>query len=90
MAAKLTAASSTVEEREQWTRQMIDGIAAAVQSGTYPKGIDRLTSILADVRKTPGSDCSWRKLLPRRKRRGTSSTSESKCYPTKLRRIDPD
>jgi len=53
--ADLTAASATVQEREQWTRQMVDGIAAAVQSGTYPKGIDRLATILSGVRKTPGS-----------------------------------
>ena len=65
--AALTAASSTVQEREQWTRQMVDGIAAAVQSGTYPKGIDRLAAILADARKTPGSPLvafvSYRQLL---------------------------
>lgn len=64
---KLTAASSTTEERHQWMQQMVDGIAAAVQSGTYSKGIDRLAKILTDARKTPGSPLiayvSYRQLL---------------------------
>ena len=52
---KLVAVSSTDEEREQWQRQMVDGIAAAVQSGTYPKGVDRLASVLGEVKKEGGS-----------------------------------
>ena len=33
--------SSTPSEREQWVRQLADGLAAAVQSGMYPEGLSR-------------------------------------------------
>lgn len=49
--AQLAAAAQGDEEREQWTRQLVDGIAAGVQSGTFPQGIERLDEILADVRR---------------------------------------
>jgi thiol-disulfide isomerase/thioredoxin len=49
--AQLADASTIDNERQQWTRQMVDGITAAVQTGTFPSGIERLNSVLADVRK---------------------------------------
>ncbi|MCA9040184.1 MAG: TlpA family protein disulfide reductase [Planctomycetaceae bacterium] len=42
---KLVEASSNVEEKNQWLQQMIDGLAAAVQTGGYPKGLDRLIKL---------------------------------------------
>ena len=47
-------ASSTDDERKQWTRQMIDSIASAVQIGAYADGLGRLKSIEADLR-APGN-----------------------------------
>lgn len=48
---KLIKASDTVEEREQWIKQMVDGIAAGVQADTYEKGLEQLKSLLADFEK---------------------------------------
>lgn len=48
---KLVKMSKTKDERTQWTRQMVDGIAAAVQTGVYPEGVGRLKSIERQVRQ---------------------------------------
>ncbi len=37
--------AKTEEDRENWIRQLVDGIAAAVQSGGYPAGLDRLQAL---------------------------------------------
>ncbi len=37
--------AKTEEDRENWIRQLADGIAAAVQSGGYPAGLDRLQAL---------------------------------------------
>jgi len=50
--AKLVETSRTDAERVQWTRQMVDGIASAVQTGTFPAGLTRLKRIEADVART--------------------------------------
>ena len=47
--AKLFELSRTDEEREQWGRQLIDGIATAVQMGTYPEGLERLRRIEGEI-----------------------------------------
>ncbi|HCS52644.1 MAG TPA: thioredoxin, partial [Planctomycetaceae bacterium] len=65
---KLLAASSTEEERTQWLTQMIDGLAAAVQTGKYAEGVRQLATIEADLRKQrPNSDLipytAYRRLL---------------------------
>lgn len=53
---KLVSLSKTVEEREQWLQQMIDGIAAAVQTGSYPTGLKQLLGIEKELKaKTPRS-----------------------------------
>lgn len=53
---KLIDASASAEEREQWSKQMIDGIAAGVQGDTYDGGLERLVGMLAEVeRKSPRS-----------------------------------
>lgn len=43
--ASLIEAASTPEERDTWTRQFVDTVSVAVQSGAYPKGLDRLKSL---------------------------------------------
>ncbi|MES2793271.1 MAG: redoxin domain-containing protein [Planctomycetota bacterium] len=53
---KLVAASDTTEERDQWQKQIADGIAAGVQSDTYADGLEQLKSMLVDIeKKTPKS-----------------------------------
>jgi thiol-disulfide isomerase/thioredoxin len=42
----------TDEERSQWTRQLLDTIAAAVQSGTDPSGVARLKKMESEIAKT--------------------------------------
>ena len=42
---QLISASSTDAERETWVRQLVDTVAVAVQSGTYPKGLLRLKRV---------------------------------------------
>lgn len=39
---KLIAGSGSEEDRATWTRQLVDTVAVAVQSGQYPDGLDRL------------------------------------------------
>jgi thiol-disulfide isomerase/thioredoxin len=52
--AKLMKLSKTPQEREQWLRQLVDGLAATVQTGSYPAGLPRLKAIEADVRGAAG------------------------------------
>lgn len=53
---KLIDNSGTTEERETWTKQMVDGIASGVQSDTYDRGMERLAELLNETeRKTPKS-----------------------------------
>ncbi|HLJ11541.1 MAG TPA: redoxin domain-containing protein [Planctomycetaceae bacterium] len=42
----------TDEEKAQWTRQLLDTIAAAVQSGTEPSGVARLKRLEAQIAKS--------------------------------------
>ncbi len=65
---KLITISKTDEERYQWTRQMVDGLVSAVQSGGYLEGLERLKSIEVQVRRaSPRSPLvayvSYRRLL---------------------------
>ena len=48
---KLVEKARTEEERDQWIKQMVDGIAAAVQTGNYPEGLERLNALNANIRK---------------------------------------
>jgi len=66
--AKLVEASSTEEEKLQWMRQLVDGLAAAVQFGAYPDGLKRLKGIESEARRSPSSAellpyVSYRRLL---------------------------
>ncbi len=64
----LLAKSKTEQERTQWLRQMIDGLAAAVQTGKYSAGGTQLASIETDLKKQrPDSELipytTYRRLL---------------------------
>lgn len=47
----LLAEAKTELAREQWLTQMIDGLAAAVQTGKYSEGVQQLTAIENDLRQ---------------------------------------
>ncbi len=49
---KLIAASKNEDERSQWTRQMVDGLAAAVQTVGYKDGLVQLKRIRDEVQKS--------------------------------------
>ncbi len=48
---QLVSISKTEEERGQWMRQMIDGLASSVQTGQSTEGLKQLQSIENDVRR---------------------------------------
>ena len=53
---QLANASATAGDRVQWLKQLIDGLAASVQTGTWPGGLARLASLEAHFRdKSPSS-----------------------------------
>ncbi len=81
--SRLVAASSSEDERSQWTRQMIDSIASAVQIGAYAEGLDRLKTLEADLQsKSPKSPLvpyiAYRRLLAEyaAQHQSTSSTKQ--------------
>lgn len=43
--AGLVDASDTLEDKEMWTRQFADSVSAAVTTGVYPEGLQKLESI---------------------------------------------
>lgn len=57
---KLVALSTTDKERNQWLRQMIDGIAAAIQTGAYSEGLQQLQTLETQIRREQPKS----KLLP--------------------------
>lgn len=78
--ARLVAASSSEDERNQWTRQMIDSIASAVQIGAYAEGLDRLKTLEAELqRNSPKSPLvpylAYRRLLAEYASQHQSSSS---------------
>jgi peroxiredoxin len=81
--SRLVAASSSEDERSQWTRQMIDSIASSVQIGAYAEGLDRLKTLEADLQsKSPKSPLvpyiAYRRLLAEyaTQHQSTSSTKQ--------------
>lgn len=46
---RLIKASESEEERSTWMRQLVDTVAAAVQSGTYPEGVERLEQARSEL-----------------------------------------
>jgi len=43
--------AKTDAEKDQWLRQLIDGIATTIQTGAYPEGLNRLTKIEENIRR---------------------------------------
>jgi thiol-disulfide isomerase/thioredoxin len=56
---ELAQVAKTADDREQWKRQQVDGIAAATQTGTFPNGLQQLQTIEKEVR-----DSNNPKLVP--------------------------
>jgi thiol-disulfide isomerase/thioredoxin len=52
----LTKLARDASEREQWTRQLIDGLTAAVQTGQFPDGLARLKKIETAQRNLKDND----------------------------------
>jgi thiol-disulfide isomerase/thioredoxin len=50
---QLAAEADTPENREQWYRQLADTISAAVQSGGYEAGIDKLKELADELKNDP-------------------------------------
>jgi len=48
---RLASEAGKPEERAAWVRQMADMVSAAVQSGGYPDGVQRLATLLERLRK---------------------------------------
>lgn len=46
---QLIATSSSAAERETWMRQLVDTVSVAVQSGTYPDGLQRLQRFSSEL-----------------------------------------
>lgn len=49
----LEAQATRPEDKAMWLRQLADFISAAVQAGTYPKGVERLAALFARISKDP-------------------------------------
>jgi thiol-disulfide isomerase/thioredoxin len=49
--ARLVENSANGEEREAWLRQFADSVSAAVQSGGYPRGVERLKGLTEQLEK---------------------------------------
>ena len=47
---QLAANASSAEDRENWLRQLANGITASVQSGGYPAGVEQLKSLYEKLR----------------------------------------
>ncbi|WP_166823715.1 redoxin domain-containing protein [Thalassoroseus pseudoceratinae] len=53
---QLVEAADSPQEREQWQRQLVDGLAAAVQTGQFKEGLERLQKINSGLQKQNASD----------------------------------
>lgn len=52
---QLVSAASTPEERDTWTRQLVDTVSVAVQSGAYPDGLKRLQTLAKTLARGKGT-----------------------------------
>lgn len=52
---RLVASATTAEERDTWTRQLVDTVSVAVQSGAYPDGLVRLQKLAKTLAQSKGS-----------------------------------
>ena len=53
MLDQLIAIAKTEEDRNQWIRQLADGLVSAVQSGSFNEGFDRLKSLETQLARDP-------------------------------------
>lgn len=53
---RLASIAKDPAEREQWTRQLIDMVSAAVQEGSYPEGLARLEKLEASLAADKASE----------------------------------
>jgi thiol-disulfide isomerase/thioredoxin len=80
---KIRKLSKTDAERDQWTRQLVDGIAAAVQTGTYPDGLKKLQTLESEIKKSSPKSAlvayvSYRRLIAEYSTQLHVSTSSDK------------
>ena len=78
---QLIQVSQTPEERAQWTRQLVDGLTAAVQTGSYPEGLQKLEEVARKVGNGSEADeltpyIAYRQLLAEYSHRIQSSSSD--------------
>lgn len=78
---QLVKISKTAEERDLWLRQLVDGITAAVQTGAYKEGLDRLVGFEQSLKKqSPESDLvpyvSYRRLTSEYSLKAVSTPTE--------------
>lgn len=52
---KIASQAGNAAERAVWTRQFVDSVAAAVQAGEYPGGIDRLKKLAVELARDKDS-----------------------------------
>lgn len=50
---RIAQTAGSPKDRAMWLRQMADMISAAVQSDTYPAGVERLKSLFGELQKNP-------------------------------------
>jgi thiol-disulfide isomerase/thioredoxin len=53
---RLASVAKDPTEKEQWTRQLIDMVSAAVQEGSFPEGMDRLKKLEAKLTSDKASE----------------------------------
>lgn len=53
---QLVSAADSPQEREQWQRQLVDGLAAAVQTGQFEEGLTRLQKINTGLQQQKASE----------------------------------
>lgn len=53
---RLATVAKDPTEREQWTKQLIDMVSAAVQEGSYPEGLERLQNLEAKLTANKASE----------------------------------
>lgn len=52
---RIAGSVSAAEDREQWLRQLADTVSAAVQSGQYPAGVERLKELQTRLASDPAN-----------------------------------
>ena len=53
---KLVGRAKTLEDRQTWVRQFADTVSAAVQTGQYPSGVQRLGSMIRQLESEKAGD----------------------------------